>query len=202
MNPFGRLKSVGLPLLEDGIDTDILFPARFLLFMQRDGLGDYFCHDRRVAPDGSRIAGNPIDDPRFAGTRILVAGDDFGCGSSREQAVWAMTGFGVRAVIAMGLGEIFAANCLRNGVLAIALPRATVEAIARAAGPIEIDLERQTIWYGGQDVAFAIRANDKLRLLNGWDDVDTILEQESTHISAFEGRQRHEQPWLYEVCGD
>ena len=117
MTPFTILRSPVLPVLEDRVDTDVIFPARFLLLMQRGEMGRYFFADQRFASDGTVIAEHPVNDPRYAGAKILVTGADFGCGSSREQAVWAMTSFGIRCVIAESLGEIFAANCLRNGVL-------------------------------------------------------------------------------------
>jgi 3-isopropylmalate/(R)-2-methylmalate dehydratase small subunit len=198
MKPFTTVTSVALPLLEDRIDTDILFPARFLLLMQRDGLGDYFCRDRRIDPDGVAIPGNPVDDPHNAGARIVLAGEDFGCGSSREQAVWALAGFGIRCVIAPSFGEIFAANCLRNGVLAITLPRESIGRLAETDGCIAVDLEAQTVGTEAETLSFSIPPANRLRLLNGWDDIDLILEQEGEPIAAFEEAQQRQQPWLYE----
>lgn len=198
MKAFGSVCSVALPLLEDRIDTDILYPARFLLLMDRDGLGTYFCHDRRIDADGHPISGNLVDDPRFAGAQVVLAGDDFGCGSSREQAVWALAGYGIRCVIAPSFGEIFAANCLRNGVLTIVLPRHTIDRIAKVSGSIVVDLQHQTITAGIDEVEFSVPSANRMRLLNGWDDIDLILEEEGAHVAAFEQRQQSEQPWLYE----
>jgi 3-isopropylmalate dehydratase small subunit len=198
MTPFTRLATPALPMLEDRIDTDILYPARFLLLMDRDGLGDLFCRDRRYDPAGAPIPGNVFDDPRYSGARIVLAGEDFGCGSSREQAVWALVGYGIRCVIAPSFGEIFAANCLRNGVLAIALPRPVIDRIAAAEGEIVVDLEAQVIKAGDEAIGFAIPDANRTRLLNGWDDIDLILEQEGGHVAAFEDRQKRQQPWLYE----
>lgn len=197
MTPFRTINSVVLPLLEDRMDTDVLFPARYLLLMQREGLGEHFCQDRRVAADGSRIAGNPLDDPRYAGAQTVLAGEDFGCGSSREQAVWSLVDFGIRCVIAVSFGEIFAANCLRNGVLAIALPDPVIDLLAATPGPLTVDLERQAILSGGQSLAFDVPPAHRQRLLNGWDDIDLILEQEGAQVAAFEAQQRPVQPWLY-----
>jgi len=199
MKAFTALDSVALPLLEDRIDTDILYPARFLLLMDRDGLGDYFCRDRRIDPEGRPIPGNAIDDPRHAGAQIVLAGEDFGCGSSREQAVWALAGYGIRCVIAPSFGEIFAANCLRNGVLAICLPRPVIDRIAEAGGAVTVDLAGETIRAGDEAIPFAVPEASRARLLNGWDDIDLILEQESGNVTAFEQRQQGQQPWLYEA---
>lgn len=197
MTPFTALSSPALPLLEDRIDTDVIFPARFLLLMQRGDMGHYFFHDRRFAPDGAPIAGNPVDDPRYAGAQILLAGADFGSGSSREQAVWALTGFGIRCVIAGSFGEIFAANCLRNGMLAIVQPRAVIERLAAVAGPLDIDLAAQAIGFDDESLSFDIAPGDRERLMRGWDDIDLILEREGARVAAFEARQRRLQPWLY-----
>lgn len=197
MIPFCRLRSHALPFLEDRVDTDVIFPARFLLLMQRGDMGRYFFHDRRIDPDGGAIGGNPFDDPRHAGAQIMLAGADFGSGSSREQAVWALTGFGIRCVIAESFGEIFAANCLRNGVLAIVQPRAVVERLAILTSPLEIDLEAQTIGADGESIPFDIAPGHRERLLKGWDDIDLIMEHEGARIAVFEAQQRQVQPWLY-----
>jgi 3-isopropylmalate dehydratase small subunit len=199
MKAFSTIRSVALPLLEDRIDTDILYPARFLLLMDREGLGDYFCRDRRMDASGAPIPGNPVDDPRHAGARIVLAGEDFGCGSSREQAVWALAGYGISCVIAPSFGEIFAANCLRNGVLAIVLARPLIDRIAAAAGDIVVDLEAQTIVAGAKSIPFSVPEANRIRLLKGWDDIDLILEQEGASVAAFEQGQQRQQPWLYET---
>lgn len=128
-----------------------------------------------------------------------MAGEDFGCGSSREQAVWALSGYGIRCVIAPSFGEIFAANCLRNGVLAIQLPRGVIDRIAAVGGPVTVDLPAGTIRAGGETIAFPVAEASRARLLNGWDDIDLILEQEAANVAAFEQGQQAGQPWLYEA---
>jgi 3-isopropylmalate/(R)-2-methylmalate dehydratase small subunit len=186
---------------EDNIDTDIIFPARFLLITARAGLGDYAFHDRRFAADGSEIAGYVLNDPRFADAPVIVAGTNFGSGSSREQAVWALLGLGTRAVISASFGEIFQSNCMRNGVVPIILPEAQVAALmdmAEQGASFTIDLKGQELRVEGlQPIAFAIPAERRLALLNGWDETDQIVNQHSADIDAFEVRQRHIQPWLY-----
>lgn len=199
MTPFPpTLTAPVLRMIEDRIDTDILFPARFLLLMDREELGQYFCYDRRIDGDGRPID-NPIDAAHARGAKIVLGGADFGCGSSREHAVWALTGFGLRCVVAESFGEIFAANCLRNGVLTVRLPRETIRALAAFAGesPLTVDLDRQRI--GGPDrwIDFDIRPAHKEQLLNGWDEIDLILARQH-EIDTFERAQRLHQPWLYE----
>jgi 3-isopropylmalate dehydratase small subunit len=196
MTPFVTLNAAALVMAEDRIDTDILFPARFLLLMEREGLGRYLCYDRRV--DGTdQPVPNPFDDAP-APVGVLIAGAEFGCGSSREQAVWALADFGIRCVFAESFGEIFAANCVRNGVLAVTLPRAQLALLAEmaAAGPLEVDLPEQRIG-GGNGIAFAVEPATKQRLLNGWDEIDTILSHATAEIAAFETAQRAQQSWLY-----
>jgi len=200
MKAFTTVSSVALPLLEDRIDTDILYPARFLLLMEREGLGDYFCRDRRIDPDGKPIPGNPVDDPRHAGAQIVLTGEDFGCGSSREQAVWSLAGYGIRCVIAPSFGEIFAANCLRNGVLTIVLPRPVIDRIAAQPGNVTVNLQDQTILASSEAIPFQVPPANRVRLLNGWDDIDLILEEEGPNVSAFEQDQKARQPWLYETA--
>lgn len=197
MTPFLRLRSPILPILEDRVDTDVIFPARFLLLMQREDMGRYFFHDRRFADDGSIVADHPVNDPRYKGARILLAGAEFGCGSSREQAVWALTSFGIRCVIAESFGEIFAANCLRNGVLAIALPKTMIAAIAAAGQAVEVDLEAQKIRTCENRFSFEVAPADREALLRGWDDIDLITEKEGDRLARFEAEQRRVQPWLY-----
>jgi 3-isopropylmalate/(R)-2-methylmalate dehydratase small subunit len=197
MKPFTTLTSAALALPEDRIDTDILFPARFLLLMAREGLGRYFCHDRRFDARGVPLA-NPFDAAPSQ-TGILITGKDFGCGSSREQAVWSLADFGFRCVFAESFGEIFAANCVNSGVLAVALPGETLRHLAELAedGPLTVDLGRQTVGRGNDLVDFTIAAATRERLLNGWDEIDTIAARSGGAIGTFEEGQRARQPWLF-----
>lgn len=198
MKAFTRLEAPVLSLVEDRIDTDILFPARFLLLMEKAGLGRYLCYDRRVDGDDQPIA-NPIDDAMGKKAGILLSGKDFGCGSSREQAVWALDGAGFRCVVAESFGEIFAANCVRSGVLAIQLPAEQIARLAALAedGPLTVDLPAQTIGRGHDVVTFETEPAVRERLLNGWDEIDMILSRAAAGIDGFEAGQRRTQPWLY-----
>lgn len=199
MRRFETISTPVLRMLEDRIDTDILFPARFLLLMERDGLGQYFCRDRRFKNDGTLIENDPLNTAAAHEAQILIAYEDFGCGSSREQAVWALEDFGIKVVIAISFGEIFSANCLRNGVLAIAQPREVIDQIAAIEGEVTVDLERQLITGDEMSIPFEISEAKKQRLLNGWDEIDTIVATETPAIGSFEEQQKLQQPWLYEV---
>jgi 3-isopropylmalate/(R)-2-methylmalate dehydratase small subunit len=202
IQPFETLSATAASLPEDNVDTDIIFPARFLLLMDRDGLGRHLFHDRRFASDGSEIEGFVLNRRQFRDARILVTGANFGCGSSREQAVWALLGFGIRCVIAPGFGEIFHGNCFRNGVLPVMLPEATVAALAidSAGGKrFDVDLHAKTVVVEGRDtIAFDVTEEQRLALINGWDETALILNAYGARIDAFEQSQRVVQPWLYD----
>ena len=201
MTGFTTVTGPAAAMPEENIDTDIIFPARFLLITARAGLGDYAFHDRRFAADGSKIAGYVLNDPRFADAPVIVAGANFGSGSSREQAVWALLGLGTRAVISASFGEIFQSNCMRNGIVPIVLPEAQVATLmdlAEQGATFCVNLQVQELQVEGlQPIAFAIPAERRLALLNGWDETDQIVNQHSADIDAFEVRQRQTQPWLY-----
>lgn len=199
--PFTTVTGLAAAMREDNVDTDIIFPARFLLITARAGLGRYAFHDRRFAADGTEIAGYVLNQSQFRDAPVIVAGANFGSGSSREQAVWALLGLGIRAVISSSFGEIFQSNCLRNGIIPIVLPEAQVSALQHLAEQgltFTVDLETQELRVEGlQPVAFAIPAERRLALLNGWDETDQIVNQFSADIDAFETRQRQTQPWLH-----
>lgn len=200
MEKFTTLTSVAAPLPETHLDTDVIFPARFLLLPDKKGLGEQLFNERRTnrAGDGPRFV---LDTPPWNEARILVTGKAFGTGSSREQAVWALADFGVRCVIAPSFGEIFFANCFKNGLLAIVLGEAEhsdVMAEAEAARPLTIDLEGQVIRFeDGRSIAFDVEAHRKRTLLHGLDEIGLILADDLGDIAAFEARQREARPWLY-----
>ncbi|TYC61844.1 3-isopropylmalate dehydratase small subunit [Rhodobacterales bacterium] len=201
MMPFEKISSRAVWLPEDNIDTDVIYPARFLLIMDREGLGRYLFHDRRFDAHGNPIPGFPLDAPGAEGAKVLVAGDGFGCGSSREQAVWTLLGHGFRVIIAPGFGDIFAANCLKNGLLPLTVSRelATELGEAAAAGSVfEADLETMQVTVDGREV-IRIDLGEKQRqaMLNGWDETDILLREDGDHIDAFEAGHRQRQPWLF-----
>lgn len=201
MTGFTTVTGPAAAMPEENIDTDIIFPARFLLLTAREGLGKHAFHDRRYHADGTEVAGYVLNTDPFRSPPVIVAGANFGSGSSREQAVWALHGLGVRAVIAPALGEIFHNNCLRNGVIPIILPPETVAQLlghAAAGTAFTVDLEAQTVTVAGQSsIPFAIPPERRLALLNGWDETDLVLARFADDITAFENTQRQTQPWLY-----
>lgn len=200
--PFTTVSGLAAAMREENIDTDIIFPARFLLITARAGLGDYAFHDRRFDAQGNEVAGYVLNTERFRDAPVIVAGANFGSGSSREQAVWALLGRGTRAVVSSSFGEIFYSNCLRNGVVPILLAEAEVARLMDAAesgATFTVDLEAQRLTVEGlAEYAFEVPAERRMAMLNGWDETDQIVNQYGAEIEAFEARQRSAQPWLYQ----
>jgi 3-isopropylmalate/(R)-2-methylmalate dehydratase small subunit len=199
MDKFTTITSVAAALPEADVDTDIIFPARFLLLLDKAGVGEHLFHERRFRPDGTKTS-FVLNTPPFDEAQILVADANFGSGSSREQAVWALADYGIRCVIAPSFGEIFYANCFKNGVLPIALGAAMhrqVMEAARSGGPVTIDLEAQTIWLpNGPLMHFDIDPYRRRALLLGLDEVGGILADDLDDIAVFEAKQKQSQPWL------
>jgi 3-isopropylmalate/(R)-2-methylmalate dehydratase small subunit len=197
MQPFTRLTSVAVPLDIVNVDTDRIVPARFLRKPRSAGYENFLFHDLREGK-----ADFPLDRPAYRGAQILVAAQNFGCGSSREAAVWALAGFGLRAWIAPSFGDIFFENSFKNGVLAIVLPIERVAAIReqleREPGSrLTIDLPSQTVRLAdGRVEPFEVDPFRKECLLAGIDEIDLTLRYEAD-IAAFERRQAAEMPWLH-----
>jgi 3-isopropylmalate dehydratase small subunit len=199
MQPFITLTGVAVPLLRDDVNTDQIAPVN------RDINPDYaallFAHVRK-RPDGSDDPDFPLNKPQFRRPGILLAGRNFGCGSSRESAVWAMLATGIRCIVARSLADIYRENCLQNGLLPIELDAADAEAFAArvvaadGAASFTVDLEAQTIsGPGAGPIAFDIFAADRMRLLEGLDDIGLTLKHGSD-IDAWERRMSAERPWL------
>jgi 3-isopropylmalate/(R)-2-methylmalate dehydratase small subunit len=203
MQPFETICSGVIPMLQSDIDTDVILPARFLLLMSKEGLGTKFFHDTRRGEGAPHAI---LDDPRYAGAQILVAGKRFGIGSSREQAVWALSDYGIRCVIAESFGEIFEANCINNGILPVTLAGESVALVAKAAEAgeeVEVDLEMQRISLSnGEHIAFELRASARKALLTGTDPIARVLGEHAAQISSFEHRQGRDAPWLQLSKGD
>jgi 3-isopropylmalate/(R)-2-methylmalate dehydratase small subunit len=199
MRPFVSLQAPACPLPYANIDTDQLIPARYLRRPRSDNHGAILLHDLRRKPDGELDPGFTLNDPAFAGAGIAVARRNFGCGSSREAAVYALVDYGFRVVVAPSFGDIFAANAVKNGLVPARVDEADAEALIGAlirgeAGILHADLPSQTIRYGETVIAFAIDPVWKQQLLNGWDDIDLTLS-EGPAISAFFARDAKARPW-------
>lgn len=195
MEPFTTLEAVAVPLDMANVDTDRIIPARFLRQPRSAGYHNWLFHDLRE--QGAFV----LDRAEYKGARILVAGENFGCGSSREGAVWALAGAGFRAWIAPSFGDIFFENSFKNGVLPIVLPADRVARIRallaeKPGSLIGIDLAAQTVTLpDGTAERFEVDPFRKACLLNGWDEIDLTLQHEAA-IAAYEARQRVETPWL------
>ncbi len=192
MHPVSEVEGRAYPLGMKNVDTDIIIPARWLKTISRSGLGAGAFETLRS------VEGNVFDDPEYAGAPILIAGDNYGCGSSREHAAWAMADLGITAVIAPSFSDIFSGNAFKNGLLAIELPQAAIDRLMEVAktDPIHIDLETQTVTTPFQDrFEFAIDPFRKHCLMNGVDEIGLTLKSGDA-ISAYENRIAAEQPWL------
>jgi len=201
MDPFVRLAAVAAPIDLANVDTDRIIPARFLRRPRESGYGPLLFHDVRFAADGSERPEFVLNRPGYRGARILVTAENFGCGSSREMAVWALMDYGVRVVMGPSFGDIFFENCFKNGALAIVLPGDVAAGLRRAlaerpGAALTVDLESQTIT--GPDgglIRFEVDPFRKRGLLTGQDEVALTLEHLPA-IEAFETRHRAEMPWL------
>jgi 3-isopropylmalate/(R)-2-methylmalate dehydratase small subunit len=192
MAHFSTLTSRVVPLPANDVDTDQIIPARFLKATDKSGMGDNLFADWRYNADGSPKADFVLNKPGIKGSQILLAGDNFGCGSSREHAPWALTGFGFRAVISTSFADIFRNNALKNGLLPIIVDDDTHKMLFDLVEEIpdvqlSVDLETQTLSFDGGSVTFPIDPFNKTCLLNGVDELGYILGFEK-EIAAFEGR--------------
>ena len=200
MERFDHLTGVAAPLPMANIDTDQIIPKQFLKTIEREGLGKGLFYDLRFDTEGREKPDFVLNQPAYAGASILVAGDNFGCGSSREHAPWALLDFGVRCVIAPSFADIFYNNCFENGLLPVALPEADVKALMDEAKGgnhmISVDLEAQTVVSpSGRRFAFQIDAGRREKLLKGLDAVGETL-QHAGDITDFEERRKLTRPWL------
>ncbi len=202
MDAFTRLTGVVAPLPMINVDTDMIIPKQYLKTIKRTGLGRFLFDELRHGPDRAETADFVLNQPAYRSAKILVAYDNFGCGSSREHAVWALSDFGIRCVIAPSFADIFYNNCFKNGILPIRLPRQEVDRLIAdgergANATVTVDLERQEITGpDGGCIRFDIDPFRKHCLLNGLDDVALTL-QKLPAIEAFEGQQKQNQPWLW-----
>lgn len=189
MEKFTPFQSKMLPLRIDNIDTDQIIPARFLKTISKEGLGDQLFYDWRYNADGTPNREFALNRPGAGECRILLAGDNFGCGSSREHAPWALTQFGFRAVISTSFADIFKNNSLKNSLLPIVVPPDVHARLFSVEGPVTVDLASQTLTLpSGERVEFPVDAFSKTCLLEGVDELGYILQKEP-EIASFEARR-------------
>lgn len=201
MKPFNTLTAIAAPLNMINIDTDMIIPKQFLKTIKRTGLGAHLFDEMRFTLEGKEIPEFVLNQAPYRKAEVLIAGDNFGCGSSREHAPWAIMDFGIRCIIAPSYADIFYNNCFKNGILSIQLPKVVVDELAELAksqpeNPISVDLEKQEIRAWNKVYSFELDAFRKKCLLEGLDDIGQTL-QKKTAIDTFEKAQSADKPWLY-----
>ena len=206
MDKFTTLTAVAAPLPLINVDTDMIIPKQFLKTVERTGLARGLFFELRQTPDGAPVPEFFMNQAQYKGAQILVAGDNFGCGSSREHAPWALLDYGIKCVISTSFADIFYNNCFQNGILPIKLPQEDVDKLMDDAkrgqnARITVDLEKQEIkGPDGGTIKFEIDPHKKHCLLNGLDNIGLTLEKKKS-IDDFETRQRAAQPWRYAQAG-
>ena len=201
MQKFSTLRSIPAYLPIVNIDTDMIIPKQFLKTIKRSGLGINAFAEMRYKADGSEVEDFVLNKPAYREASILIAGDNFGCGSSREHAPWALSDFGIKVVVSTSFADIFFNNCFKNGMLPIVLPAEQVEILMDDAekgsnARMEIDLEAQTVTSSdGSIFSFEVDPFKKHCLLNGLDDIGLTMEKSSS-IEAYEKKLEFERPWL------
>ena len=201
MDKFTNLTAVAAPMPLVNIDTDMIIPKQFLKTIHRSGLGKNLFDEMRFDREGNEIPDFVLNQPAYRDAQIIVAGDNFGCGSSREHAPWALLDYGIRCVISTSFADIFFNNCFKNGILPVVLPEDAVQALmddARngANARLSVDLEAQTVTApDGSVYHFDINPTQKHNLLNGLDDIGQTLER-GTAIDTFEATAQQARPWV------
>ena len=201
MNRFTTLTGVAAPLPMVNVDTDMIIPKQFLKTIERTGLGANLFDEMRFDREGNELPEFVLNRPAYRNAEILVAGENFGCGSSREHAPWALLDFGIRCVIAPSFADIFFNNCFKNGILPVALPQDAVDALMEDArkganARMTVDLEAQTVTASdGGSFSFDVDPFSKRCLLEGLDDIGLTMERASD-IDAFEAKARALRPWM------
>ena len=185
MKPFSKISSIITPFDKANVDTDQIIPKQFLKLITKSGFGKFLFYDWRFDKNGSPKSDFILNDSKYSKSEILVTNENFGCGSSREHAVWALKDFGFNVIISPSFADIFYSNCFKNGVLPIVLNVEKIEKLLRFKEKIELDLNSQEILLGNETISFDIDSNRKMRLLEGLDDIDLTLK-ENDRIESFE----------------
>ena len=202
MEKFTTLTGVAAPMPLVNIDTDMIIPKQFLKTIKRTGLGANLFDEMRFDRDGNEVEDFVLNKPAYRNAEILVAGDNFGCGSSREHAPWALLDFGIRCVISTSFADIFYNNCFKNGILPVVLPKEQVDALMQdaekgAKSRITVDLVDQVVTGSdGETYSFEVDAFKKHCLLNGLDDIGLTVENAASAIDAYETKVSVERPWV------
>ncbi|WP_243316336.1 3-isopropylmalate dehydratase small subunit [Geothrix paludis] len=195
MKAFTTLTGIAAPLLRANVDTDLIIPKQFLTTLVRSGLGRHLFHEIRYSPGGRELPDFLLNREPYRKATILLSGPNFGCGSSREHAPWALLDFGIRCVVAPSFADIFFNNCFANGILPVVLPAEQIAQLAEAEGPLTVNLPAQTVSCGGRSFRFEIEPARKATLLEGMDEIKRS-EANLADIEAYETRRRAEAPWL------
>jgi len=204
VEPFRALRAVAAPILRANVDTDAIIPSREMKSVSKTGLADGLFAGWRYTAIGGRDPSPDfvLNQPAYTGTKILLGGENFGCGSSREHAVWALHEYGIRVVIAPSFSPIFRGNCVRNGIVPVMLTSAQIAALAEfvaidpATRQLEVDLEAQEVRAGDSILRFELESEAREMLLEGLDGIDLTLKHRAD-IDAFVARDRVQRPWIY-----
>ena len=188
MEPFKTIKSIVTPLDKVNVDTDQIIPKQFLKLVKKTGFGQYLFYDWRFSTDGTPKEDFVLNNPKYHDSKILLTRDNFGCGSSREHAVWGLLEYGFVVVIAPSFADIFYNNCFKNGILPIKLDRKKIESLFKTNSEIEVNLENQIIIMPNETISFDIESHRKKTLLEGLDDIAITLQYEDK-ISQYEKSQ-------------
>jgi 3-isopropylmalate/(R)-2-methylmalate dehydratase small subunit len=185
MEPFQTVKSIVTPLDKVNVDTDQIIPKQFLKLVQKSGFGKFLFFNWRYDENENMKSDFILNDPKYNDSKILVTGDNFGCGSSREHAVWALDDYGFSVIISSSFADIFFSNCFKNGILPISLESKIIEKLLQETNAIEVDLENQIIKTSSEDISFEINSHKKKILLEGLDDIAQTFQYKD-EISEFE----------------
>jgi 3-isopropylmalate/(R)-2-methylmalate dehydratase small subunit len=185
MEPFENVKSIVTPLDKVNVDTDQIIPKQFLKLVQKSGFGKFLFFNWRYDKNENMKSDFILNDPKYDGSKILVAGDNFGCGSSREHAVWALDDYGFSVIISSSFADIFFSNCFKNGILPISLESGIIQKLLQETNVVEVDLENQIIKTPSENISFEINSHKKRILLEGLDDIAQTFQYEDK-ISEFE----------------
>ena len=185
MKPFSKINSIVTPFDKANVDTDQIIPKQFLKLITKSGFGKFLFYDWRFDHNGQPKGDFILNDPTYKDSKILITNENFGCGSSREHAVWALKDFGFNVIISPSFADIFYSNCFKNGVLPIILDIKNIKKLLEISDEVELDLNSQKIIFGNESINFEIDSHRKIRLIEGLDDIDLTLKEDQK-IENFE----------------